>query len=366
MSAPWDGEGALVVGHPQKWMIQKSKTSSQFNARWIDNNGKIGQIFSAPLIEVLPGWTELNPQVKLRLVRLEAQPVPQLEPVSGDFSSFQIEKAESEWIKKKSRIGLGVLAFLALVLAFWPKPKVTDIPADVIPPQMAKLILQKRTKTAPSSGSRGAMTAQSKAPLSQAMKSESFRKSISQLLSSQGFKRLTGGPPGKLPSLQTGGNLSGSSAGGGLSSGPALPGVKLVGLGGGSGGGGVGYEKGGHAAVQGQGSGQVLLDLESSYVDEGLTRDEVGRVIHSHLAEVRYCYEASMVHSPEIEGRISISFSVGSDGGVTSSSVHDSTVRDPRLDACLLKRLNQWKFPKPKGGVTVAVTYPFIFKNLGR
>ncbi len=51
---------------------------------------------------------------------------------------------------------------------------------------------------------------------------------------------------------------------------------------------------------------------------------------------------------------------------VKVSEVKTSTLPDPRLDDCILRRLNTWKFPNPKGGIDVAVTYPFIFKTLGR
>jgi TonB family protein len=108
------------------------------------------------------------------------------------------------------------------------------------------------------------------------------------------------------------------------------------------------------------------MDTGSSTVEQGLTKDEVGEVIHKHLSEVRYCYESAMIRSPDIEGKLLVSFVIGGTGMVKSSEVKSSTLSDARLDDCILRRLGTWKFPTPRGGIDVAVTYPFIFKTLGR
>jgi TonB family protein len=128
----------------------------------------------------------------------------------------------------------------------------------------------------------------------------------------------------------------------------------------------VGYGKGHHAGVKGQGNGFVSMDIGGAAVEDGLTKDQVGEVIHKHLSEVRYCYESAMIRQPDIEGKLVVNFTIGGSGMVKVSEVKTSTLPDPRLDDCILRRLNTWKFPNPKGGIDVAVTYPFIFKTLGR
>jgi TonB family protein len=129
---------------------------------------------------------------------------------------------------------------------------------------------------------------------------------------------------------------------------------------------GVGYGKGEHAGVGGQGKSLVSLDTSGSNVEEGLTKDEVGEVIHRHMSEIRYCYEAAMIRTTDVEGKLMVNFTIGGNGMVKTTAVKQSTLPDPRLDDCVLRRLVTWKFPLPKGGIDVAVTYPFIFKTLGR
>jgi TonB family protein len=132
------------------------------------------------------------------------------------------------------------------------------------------------------------------------------------------------------------------------------------------GGPGVGYGKGDRVGVSGQGDSFVAMDTGGSTVEEGLTKDEVGEVIHRHMSEVRYCYESAMVRSPDIQGKLMIAFKIGGNGVVKTSEVQSSTLPDPRLDDCILRRLNTWKFPEPRGHIDVAVSYPFLFKTLGR
>jgi TonB family protein len=134
----------------------------------------------------------------------------------------------------------------------------------------------------------------------------------------------------------------------------------------GGGGGGYGRGGGGGGGIAGQGQGVLNLNLADAEVDEGLSKDEVGKVIHAHISEIRYCYESSMIRSPDIEGKLVIDFVIGGKGSIRTAKVKESSVRDSRLDECILSRLAKWEFPKPKAGVDVAVSYPFIFKKLRR
>jgi TonB family protein len=73
-----------------------------------------------------------------------------------------------------------------------------------------------------------------------------------------------------------------------------------------------------------------------------------------------------MLRRPDLEGKLAIAFTIGNIGSVLSSRVLQSSMDDPRLGDCVLAKLASWKFPKPKGGIEVPVTYPFVFKSLGK
>ncbi|MEK6579906.1 MAG: cell envelope integrity protein TolA [Bdellovibrionota bacterium] len=142
--------------------------------------------------------------------------------------------------------------------------------------------------------------------------------------------------------------------------------VETIGGPGGKGdGGGVSYGTGEHGKLRGQGAGAVDIDGGANNVSQGLTRDEVGTVIHSHLAEIRYCYDAATVRRPGLEGKVVLAFTIDGKGKVKLPSVESSTVEDRMLERCMIGKLVSWKFPNPRGGVDVAVSYPFVFKMVG-
>ncbi len=129
---------------------------------------------------------------------------------------------------------------------------------------------------------------------------------------------------------------------------------------------GPGYGKGSNAAISGQGKSFVSLDTSESDVDGGLTRDQINAVIHRHMNEIRYCYDAARVRSMDVMGKVVVNFDVAVDGTVTRARAPQSTVQDSKLDACVLKHLASWKFPRSRSNIATTANYPFVFKPLVR
>lgn len=129
---------------------------------------------------------------------------------------------------------------------------------------------------------------------------------------------------------------------------------------------GVGYAAGEYAKIEGQGGSLISLDKSSYTVDEGLTKEEVAAVIESHMAEVRACYEASLLKKDRLEGRIHYAFLIQPTGGVNRATPNNVTFPDQDVIQCIQQRILTWIFPKPRGGVTVNVNYPFVFRTLRR
>jgi hypothetical protein len=101
-----------------------------------------------------------------------------------------------------------------------------------------------------------------------------------------------------------------------------------------------------------------------SSVEEGLTRNEVAAVIRAHISEVRYCHEAALVRDPKIAGRVVLHFVIAGTGAVKTVNEESTTLKDHDLGDCISRRLVNWKFPLPRGGVNVNVSFPFVFKVL--
>jgi TonB family protein len=287
--------------------------------------------------------------------------------------------SETEWFRKALRYAaIGGAAFMVMAW-LWPAPKPdTDV---LIPAQFAKIILAKppvEAKKAAAAAEGNVMKSAAvpekvaKAAVVQAFRAKALSNAVSGLLRGGMTSLLAQSDfvAGKTASADARKSFDAKStalASNGPAAGVSSDTNRTVATLGGSGEGkGTGYGKGEHAGIKGQGQAFVSMDVAGAAVDEGLTKDEVGEVIHRHLSEVRYCYESAMIRSPDLEGKLMVNFTIGGTGMVKSTEVKSSTLPDPRLDDCILRRLATWKFPNPRGAIDVAVTYPFIFKTLGR
>jgi len=83
-------------------------------------------------------------------------------------------------------------------------------------------------------------------------------------------------------------------------------------------------------------------------------------IISNHYGEVRYCYEKQLMLNPELEGKIEVKFSIGINGNVSTTTISDSSINSIEVESCVLHKVRNWHFPKPKGG-SVTIIFPFIF-----
>jgi hypothetical protein len=97
----------------------------------------------------------------------------------------------------------------------------------------------------------------------------------------------------------------------------------------------------------------------------GLTADEVGRIIRRHWNEIKYCYEKELSKNPNLAGKVATSFQIGPLGDVVRANVSETDLHSPDVEECMLKNVRNWKFPNPRDGGVVDVSYPFIFQSGG-
>jgi len=133
---------------------------------------------------------------------------------------------------------------------------------------------------------------------------------------------------------------------------------------GGKAGGAKGYQAGTGMAVGNVGSGEVGLIDEESVIDGGLDREVIAAVIKESLGQIRYCYERHLSADPNLNGKVQVKFTIGAAGTVTTQEIGATTLKNAMVEGCILRRVARWKFPQPKGGTSVMVTYPFLFKAL--
>ena len=108
------------------------------------------------------------------------------------------------------------------------------------------------------------------------------------------------------------------------------------------------------AITAGGGTAVVMGALERSVIDSYIRRN---------LAKVRWCYEKELAKIPTLFGRIAIEFTIAKSGAVSKSRVKRTTMGNPTVEKCVASQIKKIRFPRPKGGGIVIVSYPFVFKN---
>jgi hypothetical protein len=146
--------------------------------------------------------------------------------------------------------------------------------------------------------------------------------------------------------------------GGGTAEGIGGLGTKGSGLGGSGYGRGAGYygKKGGGVPGVGTADPIVLGALDKSIID---------RIVKQNLPQIRYCYQQELNKNPKLFGKLVVKFVIAKDGSVSSASTKASTLKNPIVEQCVNSRFRRMRFPKPKGGGIVIVSYPFVFNSQG-
>ena len=105
------------------------------------------------------------------------------------------------------------------------------------------------------------------------------------------------------------------------------------------------------------GSVQAATEVRGS-----IDKEEIRRVVRSHINEVKRCYEQGLTRRPDLEGRVVVKFTIGNTGTVLSATIQETTLSDRPVEQCIVGAALRWVFPKPTGEGTVVISYPFLLK----
>lgn len=85
----------------------------------------------------------------------------------------------------------------------------------------------------------------------------------------------------------------------------------------------------------------------------------VRRIVRAHINEVRYCYNQGLTRDPDLEGKVTVEFTIGLDGNVSEADAVATALDDAAVVTCVTKAVKRWKFPRPSSDEPLTVTYPF-------
>lgn len=165
----------------------------------------------------------------------------------------------------------------------------------------------------------------------------------------------------------TGMRIGGGDAMGGLGArGAGAGGGGVAGIGGMGLGGPGGGKYGGNISLAGSG-GKNMEDITPGRVvtKGGLDRDVIARVIKKYQRQIKFCYEKELTKNPNLYGKIVTFFVIAADGSVQTASVVETEMNSEPVESCIVRNIQRWRFPAPKGGGSVEVRYPWVFKSAG-
>jgi TonB family protein len=148
--------------------------------------------------------------------------------------------------------------------------------------------------------------------------------------------------------------LAGTGKGGGGKS------LSIGGLGHGTGGAGTGS---GDVDLGGDGRGRSRVIPGRTLYEGNLSRAEIDRVIRQNLPRFQNCYQRALVRSRNLAGKVAVRFTIAPTGGVAQANVDETSMGDAAVESCIVGVMQSLRFPKPRGGGIVLVTYPFVFRS---
>ncbi|MFO0618013.1 MAG: AgmX/PglI C-terminal domain-containing protein [Polyangiaceae bacterium] len=90
-----------------------------------------------------------------------------------------------------------------------------------------------------------------------------------------------------------------------------------------------------------------------------LPPEVIQRIVRQSFGRFRLCYENGLRSDPALNGQVTVTFTIGTDG-LTSGLSHTTTLADESVANCVERGFAGLSFPMPESGV-VRVTYPINF-----
>lgn len=109
-----------------------------------------------------------------------------------------------------------------------------------------------------------------------------------------------------------------------------------------------------------------------AYVKDPTVRGELDRatvqsIIRRNLGGIRWCYQDALQRNKRLRGKVALSFSILPNGSVSGQrAVNKGGLDDASLLTCISNKVRRLRFPSPKDGGVVKVSYPLILKTQRR
>jgi len=91
-----------------------------------------------------------------------------------------------------------------------------------------------------------------------------------------------------------------------------------------------------------------------------LSNAEIQKAINDNIQLFDACYTLGADKQGKLEGTVTVKATVGPLGTVKEATLVKSTMKNKKVDTCVVDAFKKVKFPQPKGGAVI-ITYPMTF-----
>lgn len=91
-----------------------------------------------------------------------------------------------------------------------------------------------------------------------------------------------------------------------------------------------------------------------------LSNAEIQKAINDNIQLFDACYTLGADKQGKLEGTVTVKATVGPLGTVKDATLVKSTMKNKKVDTCVIDAFKKVKFPQPKGGAVI-ITYPMTF-----
>jgi len=210
---------------------------------------------------------------------------------------------------------------------------------------------------------------------------EKSERAMKKVLDRGGFDKRLGNALARMQGPLNDGGPGGYGSGTGTGVGDAKDGTGtlLRGGTGGSGGGGTAHgdvvtqraiKTGGTRVAKGTPGGRGVKEVSVKVKTGnpsgnlgGLTKEQIRKVVLTRRNGIRACYQRELQRSKGLAGKIIIKWKINAAGKVTTARTKSTTMRNNRVEDCIVRQVQRMTFPSPKGGTVAIVSFPFIFSE---
>jgi len=101
----------------------------------------------------------------------------------------------------------------------------------------------------------------------------------------------------------------------------------------------------------------VSIDIEDISTADGISREALREVLQSQIPALAPCYRSALATQPNLKGKVTFHLVIDSKGRVQKVSLVLNTLKDKKLEQCMMQKIKGLNFPAPSGNrVTATLT----------